>query len=338
MTNPMWWPMIFPLVYFDGVGFKTIRPQLPYDAQPLWTANAAFQDSAGEWWVLTKEKLYRFAATSDVRNLARQAPRAIYDHRDGLKGDLFFHIFEDSRHDLWIGTRDPRGLSRWSRTTGKFYAFSESEGLPPEKAPTAFAEDRNGNLWVGFYEGGLVRYSGGRFTEFTAADGSPSGLITALLLDQQGRLWIGSAQSGLSRVDDPAAPRPRFVNYTIDRGLASNNVRAITEDLSGNVYVGTARGVDRLSSDASRIKHYSIKHGLTADFVTTAFRDRGGALWFGTPNGVSRLLPKQEKTAVAPRVWVSGLQIAGERRPISALGSAAGRLLRVTTISRRTAR
>jgi len=60
-------------------------------------------------------------------------------------------------------------------------------------------------------------------------------------------------------------------------------VRSITEDLFGNIYVGTARGIDRLSPDTTRINHYSISDGLAGDFALTSFRDGKGALWFGTP-------------------------------------------------------
>ena len=72
------------------------------------------------------------------------------------------------------------------------------------------------------------------------------------------------------------------MNFTAENGMASNNVRSITEDLYGNIYAGTARGIDRLSPDANRIKHYSVSDGLAGDFVMTAFRDAGGS---------SRLLP-----------------------------------------------
>ncbi|HEY0347228.1 MAG TPA: two-component regulator propeller domain-containing protein, partial [Pyrinomonadaceae bacterium] len=314
------------LSLFDGKRFQTIRPALPEHAQAIWTANAAFQDSAGEWWFLTNEKLFRFAATKDFRELARLRPRATYDSRDGLKSDQMFHLWEDSHGDLWVSTRGSQpsqaGLSRWSRTTENFYTFMEADGFPSNKWASSFAEDGNGNLWFGFYLGGLVRYAGGRFMEFTSSDGAPGGLITALHLDQQGRLWVGSSQSGLSRIDDPSAAHPLFTNFSAENGLASNNVRSITEDLFGNIYAGTARGIDRLSPDTIRIKHYSVSDGLAGDFVSTSVRDRSGALWFGTQSGLSRLVPRQDKSLTPPPVWVSGLRIAGERRPVAELGTA----------------
>ena len=314
------------LSLFDGKAFKTIRPRLDAGALAIWTSNPAFQDSTGEWWFLTSEKLYRFAPVSRFEQLAEQRPLATYDSHNGLKGNSLFHIFEDSHHDLWISTHGVEpgqyGLARWSRTSEKFYTFSEAEGFPPNKAPSSFAEDRAGDLWFGFYEGGLVKFANGRFKEFTSADGLPNGLITTLHLDHQGRLWGGSAQSGLYRVDDPSAVPTRFISFNTENGLASNNVRSITEDNLGNIYVGTARGVDRLSPDGRRIKHYSLSNGLAGDFVVAAFCDHNGILWFGTPNGLSRLVPSSDRVMAAPPVWVSGVRIAGESYPVRELGSA----------------
>jgi signal transduction histidine kinase/ligand-binding sensor domain-containing protein len=318
----------FQLNLFYDHSFRSIRPRLPPEGVGLWTANTCFQDSSGEWWFLTRGKLYRFAATKDLRTLARDSPRQTYDQRDGFKFADMFHIFEDSRSDLWIST-SPSGLSRWDRKTGAFQTFTEAEGFPDEKAPSSFAEDKSGNLWFGFNDGGLVRYAAGRFTEFRAVDGAPLGLITALYVNPQGTLWIGSSQQGVTTVAEPATVHPKFVALTTENGLASNNVRALTGDPDGNVYVGTARGVDRVSADAARIKHYSTSDGLAADFVTSAFRERNGTVWFGTTTGVSRLEPVQEALQPAPPVLISGLRIAGERQPVSVLGSAEVPLIEV---------
>jgi signal transduction histidine kinase/ligand-binding sensor domain-containing protein len=317
----------FSLSFFDGQGFHTIASPLPTGVQVLWTSNPVFQDSRGEWWFLTNGKLYRFASLRENNDLPQRRPLATYDTRDGLRGDFMFHIFEDSRSDLWISTRgsqpEPAGLSRWNRATEKFYSFSEADGLPPNAAASSFAEDKNGNLWFGFYDGGLVRFANGRFTGFTTVDGLPRGLITALYSDRQGRVWVGSAADGLRRIDDPAAEHPHFSSVTSANGLASNNVRSIAEDLTGNLYIGTARGVDRLRPDGAGINHYSTNDGLAGDFVSNAFRDVRGAVWFGTPNGLSRLVPTPDQVSAPPPIWLSGLRIAGESRAVPELGTAA---------------
>jgi PAS domain S-box-containing protein len=312
---------------FDGQKFQAVRPPLPPDARAMWNSNTIFLDSRDEWWFLTNEKLYRFAGGQDLAALARQKPLGEYDQRSGLHGSQIYRSFEDRHGDLWISTRaapdapDAQfGLSKFDRTSGTFRTFSKAENFPARKSASAFAEDASGNLWIGFYEGGLMRYADGRFTEIT--EDLPEGLITDLHLDKKGRLWLSTASSGAARIDDLRAPRPQFVTFKIENGLASNNVRSITEDDFGQIYFGTARGIDRLSPDTGQLKHYSTNAGLAGDFVAVSFRAADGTLWFGTPNGLSRLVPEQGEASVPPSIWLSGLHIAGEDRSVSELGAA----------------
>ncbi|HJU57100.1 MAG TPA: two-component regulator propeller domain-containing protein, partial [Pyrinomonadaceae bacterium] len=271
--------------------------------------------------------LVRFGKAGRFEELAQRKPRAVYTSRDGLLDDAAFMLFEDSRGDMWVSTvgGNDKGLVKWERATNTFRVYGASDGLPPlapTNSPTAFEEDNAGRLWIGFNDGGLLRYAGGRFEQFTADDGLPSGAITALHRDQLGRLWIATNQGGLSRVDDTSEKRPRFKTYTTDEGLSSNNVRCVTEDLDGRIYAGTARGVDRLDPATGRLRHYTLGEGLVNDFLTTAFRDREGALWFGTLNGLSRLVPKPEQHPQPTPALIGGLRIAGLLFPLSELGVA----------------
>ncbi len=126
--------------------------------------------------MLTTTKLYRFAA-GDL-----EKPLATYDSHNGLKADEMYQIFEDSRGDIWLSQQPAKaenfGLYRMKRGEQNFYRFSQAEGFPEGKAAESFAEDKQGNLWFGFYQGVLVRFAHYRFTEFTTKDGLPFGLIT----------------------------------------------------------------------------------------------------------------------------------------------------------------
>jgi signal transduction histidine kinase len=131
---------------------------------------------------------------------------------------------------------------------------------------------------------------------------------------------MASSRDGLSRIDDPGATKLSFISLTTDDGLSSNNARTITEDLLGNIYVGTVRGVDRISPATGRIKHYSVSDGLAGDFVVDSRCDKRGVLWFATTNGLSRMSPANEESHASPKVLLGGLRIAGEEQPVSELG------------------
>jgi signal transduction histidine kinase len=173
---------------------------------------------------------------------------------------------------------------------------------------------------MGFYEGGMARFSEGRFSQLNTVDGLPAGVITDLHLDRQGRLWLSSSIGGVSHIDDRKTAKLQIVTLTITDGLSSNNTRTITEDNFGNIYVGSVRGVDRISADTKRIKHYSVADGLAADFVTDSHCDKAGVLWFATMNGLSRLVPRAAEKPVAPTIWLGGLRVAGVAQPVSELG------------------
>jgi ligand-binding sensor domain-containing protein/two-component sensor histidine kinase len=309
------------IAHFDGRRFEPIRPAWPRSITYYGWGHGqiAVQDRAGEWWIATGQGLCRFARVDRVEQLAGARPKAIYTTRDGLPGDKIFHVFEDSRGDIWIGTES--GLALWDRRSGRVRAFSKADGLPDSTVPTVFAEDGSGNVWLSFYHGGVARYRNCRFTVFTAHDGI-AGFLGSLFFDSAGRLWIGSSR-GLMRSDDPAQDRPRFVNYTTAQGLSSDDIGGITEDRWGRIYAETGRGIDRfepLPAGPGRMRHYTTADGVVAGDLDQAFRDRQGALWFSTTLGVSQFVPTQDRPRAPPPVLVTGLSIGGVPRPISDLG------------------
>jgi ligand-binding sensor domain-containing protein/signal transduction histidine kinase len=318
--------------FFRDNQFVPVRSNVPPSV--AWSSRGfprmAVEDHLGDWWVPTAEGLYRFPAVDTVRELAHVRPRAVYTTRDGLTGDRVFHAFEDSRGDIWLGT-NPSGqdvVTQWQRATGSFRRYSAADGLRTATdvhfaAANAFAEDAAGNVWIGFAGGGLARFASGVFTFFTAADGLAAGELRHLFVDSRSRLWVGSHTGGVSRADRPAEARPQFRTYSVRDGLASDNVRSITEDRWGRIYLGTARGVDRLDPDTGRIRHFTTADGLTNNEIESAFRDRHGALWFGTLNGVSRFVPQLEGPVQPPGILIDGLRIAGAVFPLPELGASA---------------
>jgi signal transduction histidine kinase/ligand-binding sensor domain-containing protein len=303
---------------FDGARFQAVRPRLAEGLAP-WLSQAAFLDRRGQWWMLTRAGLARFPPSSRFEDLHGRAPPIVYGKGDGLLGEVPYRLFEDQRGDLWIGGIVDGGLSRWERSSGRITSFPETRRTGDD-GPSAFAQHPAGPLWVGFALGGLMQLQGERFAAWPAGGNGPRGNITALHVDDGGRLWIGSNEEGLTRVDDPLAVRPRLIRYTIAQGLASNNVRCLTSDRFGRLYVGTARGVDRLDPATGAVRHYTAAEGLANAFTIAALRDREGSLWFGTAGGVSRLVPQPDRPSEPPPVWIGGLRIRGIPQSLSHLG------------------
>lgn len=313
--------------FADG-RFISTRLNVPkaLENSKLWGGyQITFQDHTGDWWVPTTKGLMRFAKVAQVEQLARARPKAHYL----LQGDRdqfdIYRLFEDSSGDIWVSLASgvKNAVVKWERATETFRYYTESDGLPPFNPPTAFCEDAHGNLWIGLYGGGLLRYWAGRFTLFDSSSGLPSGVITNLHLDNDHRLWVASSSDGVARMDDTSAERPTFVKYTVVEGLSSNVVLSITEDNWGQIYLSTPRSIDRLNPASGRIKYYTAADGLPKGGSGGSFRDRHGALWFSGFYELARLIPEPDVEQLPPPVLITGLRVNGETQPIADLGEIA---------------
>jgi ligand-binding sensor domain-containing protein/two-component sensor histidine kinase len=307
---------------FDGGKFTGVKIKA-FETLKNWgwgVHKVGFQDREGEWWFPTGVGVYRFPKVEKIEDLAAVKPKRIYTTKDGLGNDEIFRLFEDSRGDIWISTLygEPV-MNRWSRATDKIESFT-FENDKDYGAPMSYAEDLDGNLWIGSYVGRLIRYRDGKFSFFFKENGLPEGYLPMLYVDRKGRLWGATTQGGVFRIDDTAAENPQISTVSTRDGLASNVVVAVTEDLPGRMYFATGRGVDRFDPETGRIKHLTTADGLGSNHFIDAMRDRRGNLWFATSNGISRLVPKPEPLPAPPPIFISSLRVGDKSYPVSELG------------------
>jgi signal transduction histidine kinase/ligand-binding sensor domain-containing protein len=307
--------------WFGALEQEAFRSFIPAGTERVgywgWGWGQTFlQDREGEWWLATGEGLFRYPAAPSCTDLATRRPKVVYRRQHGLSADDVFRLFEDSRGDIWITAFGDPPLQRWVRATATFERFSQSGRL----GPTAFAEDRAGNVWMGLYAEGLLRYRQDRIEHYQQADGVPAGFIEDLHVDSAGRLWVASQEGGLARVDHPDAPRPVFTRPIHAEGLAENAVLSVLEDRLGRIYAGTGRGVIQFDGAMRRVRRYSTAEGLASNLVRTSYLDRRGILWFGTLKGLSRLTPREVPPARPGPVFLHALRIAGVPHPVAQLG------------------
>src|SRR5262249_27742199 len=196
-------PYSFSIGRFRGQRFAWVRPRATERQNLSWSDKRfVTRTRAGDWWL--GRFLFRVNRFADLRT-AR--PVAEYGAADGLASPVVYALFEDSRGDLWISTTVGalNGLARWEHGQRMARDMAQREGLTPVRGrlPSAVEEDRAGNVWIGFEQGGLARYADGRFRVFTTQDGLPDGSVSDLHADRNGRLWVGTSPGGLARVDDP---------------------------------------------------------------------------------------------------------------------------------------
>src|SRR5436190_24202601 len=79
--------------------------------------------------------------------------------------------------------------------------WQTDDGLPDNNISGA-AKSADGYLWVGTL-GGLMRFDGARFQEFSPAqlEGVPNKVVRSLVVDHRGRLWLAMDRGVVVCVD-----------------------------------------------------------------------------------------------------------------------------------------
>jgi len=304
------------LLRFDGERFADLTPpRLAASASPGWGSGSFFlRDRAGAYWLPTGEGLWRFPAGA-----APAGGPEILRAGTGLTGDDVLRLWEDRAGDLWVSVGPKPGVLRLRREGGRTRAVEPLLDLG-HGAPSAFAESADGTPWLGFYLGGLARRRGDHWETLTVADGLPPGMVEALLFDRHGRLWIATHAGGVARIDDPGAERPTFTRYDESNKLSSNAAFCLCEDARGDIFVGSASGVDRLDPATGAVRHYGIADGLPNPFVGTCLTTRDGALWLGTLHGLARLDPDRVPVARAPPIAIAAVAVRGSAIAVPSRG------------------
>ena len=166
----------------------------------------------------------------------------------------------------------------FKRGTWKHYTYLD--GLGNNNVRPIY-QDREGFLWFGTYNGGVSRYDGEAFVNFTTDDGLTSNSVWSIYQDREGFLWFGTDR-GVSRYDGEA-----FVNFTIGDRVPPNEVWSIHQDRAGYLWFGTqGSGVFRYDGEA--FVNFTTDDGLIANFVWSIYQDRDDFLWFATDEGISQ--------------------------------------------------
>lgn len=306
------------ILRFDGAKFTSVKASGMPPRGWGWSQIDLRSRIDGDWWLMTKEGVIRYPPVEKFEDLAKTAPKKIYRKTDGLFSDEVFRLWEDSRGNIWILSfgdikDDDTYLHVWERASDKIRRYGKADGLPFLNNVTAFTENANGDIWLGFYAGGAARFHNGKFHFYAVQNGFPDGFVNAAYTDRKGRVWFGTSNSGVVRIDDPVTDEPHFISITVAEGLSSNRATCLTEDDFGRIYVGTGHGINRLDPDTGRVKLYTQADGLPYSAVEVCGRDKSGNLWFAQKNKLIRFTPQAEEKSIAPPIFIGELQVNGER-------------------------
>lgn len=214
------------------------------------------------------------------------------DVNSGLSQSNVLCILQGSRGFMWFGTQD--GLNKYDGYSITVYRRdSQDSNSLSRNYINDISEDKNGNLWIATWGGGLNKYDRqkDRFVHFKndpLNSNSISGnFLSCLLIDGAGSIWI-STESGLD-VFDPG--KNSFIHYKSNKNdkssLSDNGISRMIEDYQHNIWISTTNGglnlFNRKKNTFTHFQHDAKDTtSVSSNDIVTIFEDSRHNIWAGT--------------------------------------------------------
>ncbi len=165
--------------------------------------------------------------------------------------------------------------------------------------PLRILVDRDGNLWIGTFEGGLFRKAGGHVESFNTANGLSGDAIRQVFEDREGSLWAAT-QDGVDRFREYA-----ISTFSVKQGLSSRT-HALLATRDRSLWIATLVALDRwrngeksMFRTGQALPQRSGAHGSFGvreprgsglpGQGSTLLEDSRGRLWVATTRGTGYL-------------------------------------------------
>ena len=240
---------------------------------------------------------------------------------DGLPQGSIAAIARSDDGYIWFGTQD--GLVRFDGVEFDIFDTNTAPSFRSNNIRTLL-NDRNGALWIGTNDAGLLKYRNGDFLSVSEDTLLGSARISALIESREGHLWVGTSEKGVFRLakgkmfpvanlpsvkisalyEDPAGVlwigtrdqglfayrRGQVSQYTQQNGLPENEIVSLEGGEGAILWIGTrTKGLALLHDEAFTV--FNRRDGLPELEVTALYEDPSGVLWIGTrQGGLSRLI------------------------------------------------
>ena len=160
--------------------------------------------------------------------------------------------------------------------------------------PFGLLRDRDGTLWIGTRDRGLLHVHQGSTDHFGMSDGLASDSVQDLFEDAEGNIWVATA-SGLDcftgTVAYPISAKP---------GIRVPAVESLLIATDGSVWLGTRNGLDRWRDEALTLYRKDasqpvsmfrriIDPGLPDDLQGSLFEDHSGRIWVFSRAGAAQM-------------------------------------------------
>lgn len=261
---------------------------------PTNPTRALARDADGTLWLGLYEGggLVHYDFSKGVLQRYRNHP----DDPGSLPSDGVQAVLRRRDGTLWVATT--AGVARLRPDQLGFDRLEALYGGAPVGSGRALYETRDGGLWIGTEESGLLyicpdchQYEQFTFDPEQPGRSLPGSSINAIFEDRAGMLWVGTNGTGLVRLDRQSG---KLTTYRARRGepgaLQSEVITNFLETSDGQLWIGTqGAGIAKLERDEPvRFSHVSQRDGLSANAIGSILEDSDHLLWISSIGGIDQ--------------------------------------------------
>ncbi len=237
--------------------------------------------------------------------------RKINTKEEGVFKNPLTVFYRDSKSNIWIA-----GNNEVYKFDGENFNRYTFKSRNENNQVWTFVEDKQGNLWIGTYLGGLIKYDGKTFTECSEQLGFGNDSFLASIIDKEGIIYFGCLNGVW--MYNPSTPDKKPVNFNKKDGMSSDLVYSLTFGKRQNeIWAGTNQGLNQIDisefkkSGSKNIIPFGKQEGFTGvECNNGTWVDKDGAIWFATVYGLIKYDPNEYiENKVESKISITGFSL-----------------------------
>ena len=247
------------------------------------------EDTEGNIWAGTEYGISKYNRKQN--NFTNYDLATQFKQPDGIV--RVFTLFQDSQNRLWAGTGG-KGFLSYDKSSDQWNQAKYEQNSSKNGIDIGFAEDKDGGLWLGTSEFGLMLRSSDdslyraipinkEIIDFTQEDNR----ITYLYADTLGVIWI-TTRNGVYKFNPKSDLIKVIVEYDYNMTNTWNHWNCIRQDHAGNIWiVNNYRGVLKFDGISDHFQEIPISNAYWLKGIgwnitlSNLLIDKSGIFWFG---------------------------------------------------------